>query len=404
MKENEYILGLVTPPWYTEPMEQKLKKTLPNTLNDSIDHNTKWKVEFLADPLTGLTEESKDVIDSLYDKKKEKGWDFAVCLTDLPLFKSKDLVVASANKEKQVSMVSIPGLGAFPLKKRIRESILQLVLEMYGDNQQLTEPSADNKIKRKLQFGRFSPILKEITDKDESNIGLRFTVKSRIRGSIRMITGMVRANRPWLLFPSFMKILIIAFTTGVYALIFPTLWMLSHSYDISRMIIVSLGAITSLVTWIIVAHKLWEKPNEEFSDYSRRLYNTTTLLTLLTAVILYYLFLFVCFLSAVTLLIPMEMLESQIKKPVDISSYFIIAWMATSFSTIIGAVGSSLEKEEVVLSGTYGYRQRQRYELMKEASQEKKEAAEEKKEAAEKKEKAADKKEEAAEKKEQEES
>ncbi|WP_058305793.1 MFS transporter [Gracilibacillus massiliensis] len=404
MEETIHTLGIVTPPWYTEAIGQKLKRTLPKLLSAKINDTPKWEIEYLADPLTGLTEESNDVIDSLNEKKEEKGWDFAVCLTDLPLFKNNDLVVASANREKKVSLISIPGLGAFPLKKRIRESILQLVLEMYGENQQEFEGSASEKWKRKLRVDRLSPILKEITEKNESNIGVRFTVQSRIRGSIRMITGMVRANRPWLLFPSFLKILIIAFTTGVYALIFPTLWMLSHSYDISRMVIVSFGAITSLVMWIIVAHKLWETPNDVFSDYSRKLYNTTTILTVLTAVILYYTFLFFCFLAAVTLLIPIGMLESQINKPVGISSYFIIAWMATSFSTIIGAVGSSLEKEEVVLSGTYGYRQRERYELMKKASQEKKEAAEEKKEAAEEKEKAADKKEEAAEQKEQEES
>ncbi len=410
MKKDKYVLGLVTPPWHTEKIGKKLKDSLPPLLYKHIDSQVEWKIEYLADPLTGLTEDSKDVVNALYEKKEEKGWDLAVCLTDLPLFKNKSLVVAEANELKKVSLVSIPGLGAFPLINRLRESILRLVSEMIGlGSLENMNDEDDNEGKRgspvrKLPFKRFSPILREITEKDDSNIGIRFTVDSKFRGDLRMISGMVRANRPWLLFPAFLKVLIIAFTTGVYALIFPTLWMLSHSYDISRMITVSVIAISSLVFWIIMAHNLWEKPNDEYNNYLRKLYNGTTVLTLLTTVMLYYLLLYTGFVTAVFLLIPMEMIESQIKEPVGFSSYFIIAWMATSFSTFIGAIGSSLEKEEVVLSGTYGYRQRQRNKLIKEAAQEKEEAAEEKKEAAEKKEEAANQKEQTARQQESEES
>jgi len=45
---------------------------------------------------------------------------------------------------------------------------------------------------------------------------------------------------------------------------------------------------------------------------------------------------------------------------------FYITWTATSISIIIGALGSALENEEVVLSSTYGYRQ-QRYKTAKDS-------------------------------------
>ncbi|MGP4039667.1 hypothetical protein ACTWP4_07170 [Gracilibacillus sp. D59] len=381
MRENKCILGVVTPPLYTEKIGRQLKKGLPALLNEYTEDNIKWEIEYISDPLTGLTEHSKDVIEALCEKKEEKEWDFAVCLTDLPLFRHKRLVVAEANKERKVSLLSLPALGAFPLIKRIQISILHLVKEMYGDNIEM-KGSPNNRTKWWKEFTLLPPIQKEVAEKNETHIGVRFTMDSKFRGGLRMISGMVKANRPWLLFPSFFKILIIAFTTGVYALIFPTMWKLSHGYELSRMMLVSVIAIAALVFWIIAAHNLWEKPSDGYSDYLRKLYNGTTVLTLLMTVVLYYCLLYICFFIAVFLLIPIEMLESQLSGPTGFGNYFKIAWVATSVSTIIGALGSTLEKEEVVLSGTYGYRQRQRYKLMKEAAEKKRKAAHEKKEIA----------------------
>ncbi|UOQ49398.1 hypothetical protein MUN88_04640 [Gracilibacillus caseinilyticus] len=375
MKEHRCTLGFVTPPWYTEKIEYKLQHCLPELLNKHLDGEQEWEVKYSADPLIGLTEHSKEVMNALYRKKEEEGWDFAVCLTDLPLFRNKSLVVAEANEKKQVSLLSLPGIGAFPIIKRIRESIIQLVKEMNGENTQ-KEPgrwslnASRNKWKnvwRKLTF--MTPILKETTEIDDENMGVRFIVDSRFRAGLRMITGMVRANRPWLLFPSFMKVLMVAFTTGIYALVFPTLWKLGGSYGIGRMLLISVMAITSLVLWIIISHKLWERPHDNYSTYLRRLYNCTTFLTLLTTIVIYYFVLYGGFLLAVFLLIPMDVLQAQLSGEGDFRHYFLIAWMATNVSTFIGALGSSLEKEEVVLSGTYGYRQRQRYELIKESKE-----------------------------------
>lgn len=110
-----------------------------------------------------------------------------------------------------------------------------------------------------------------------------------------------------------------------------------------------------------------EKDKE--NSHLRRLYNTVTFFTLAVSVMLYYALLFLIFLVTVFLLIPKSMLESQLSAEVGYMQFFYIAWTATSVSTIIGALGSALENEEVVLSATYGYRQRQRYEQMKEAEE-----------------------------------
>jgi hypothetical protein len=391
MSKSTKQIGLITAPGYPNELGEKLNKQLPDLLSYYVEDRYDWEVQYIVDPLTGVTEESNEVLKATMEKKSEKEWDFAVCLTDLPLFKGKRPIIAEAYEEGNVALISLPGLGSTPMFKRVRESILQLVNEMYYGSSDVDRKRAKERIQSKDDeqydelknksikklFGKrvfeiFSSIQRETPDGDESNIDVRFTVKSQFSGALRLLTGMVRANRPWAMFPAFMKVIIFAFTTGTYALVFPTLWMLSDDYGIWRMFMLSVASIFAMVWWIILAHKLWEKPNEERADYLRKLYNVATILTLVFTVTLYYFLLFLLFSVAVIAIIPMGMLESQISGDVGYVNYFYIAWTATSISTIIGALGSALEKEDVVLSSTYGHRQQQRYKQIKETEEENK--------------------------------
>ncbi|WP_028782327.1 hypothetical protein [Thalassobacillus devorans] len=414
MGKSTKTLGLITAPGYPDELREKLQQQLPDLLSYYVDENYAWDVAYSIDALTGVTEDSNKVLNATLDKRKDYGWEFAICLTDLPFFNDKKPIVAEAYVQESVALISLPGLGSTPMFKRIRESILQLVNEMYYGSSDEDRERAEQRIQAKngnqhnelknksstrlvgkRGFERLSPLQRETPYESESNIDVRFTVKSRFSGALRVLSGMVRANRPWAMFPSFMKVIIIAFTTGSYALVFPTLWQLSNNYGIWRMFMLSIASILAMVGWIILAHKLWEKPNEERADYLRKLYNTATVLTLLVTVSMYYFLLFLLFSVAVIALIPMGMMQSQLSGTVGYVNYFYIAWTATSVSTIIGALGSALENEDIVLSSTYGYRQRQRYEQIKETEEEKEEAEEEKKEAAEEKKEAAQEKKEA---------
>ncbi|UOQ94829.1 hypothetical protein MUO14_07835 [Halobacillus shinanisalinarum] len=417
MSKSTKMLGLITAPGYPNKLGKDLKSELPDLLNYYVSEKYKWNVEYIEDALTGGTKNSLEVLESTLDKRRNKEWDFAVCLTDLPLFKGKKPIVAEAYEEENVALISLPGLGSTPMYKRIREAILQLVNEMYYGSSEEDREQAEQRIQAKdsdkheelknkkstrlvgkRAFELLSPIQRETPAEHESKIDVRFTIKSRVSGALRILTGMVRANRPWAMFPAFMKVIIIAFTTGSYALVFPTLWQLSNNYSTWRMFMLSVISILAMVVWIILVHRLWERKADGETDYLRKLYNAATFFTLFFTVTMYYFILFLLFSVAVILLIPIGMLESQLSGSIGYINYFYIAWTATSISTIIGALGSALENEEVVLASTYGYRQRQRYKKIKESEEEKKEAEEEKEEAVEEKKKAAQAKREAEEK------
>lgn len=287
-----------------------------------------------------------------------------------------------------MALISLPSFGSTQMVRRLRESILQLVNEMYyGSSDEDRERSAlrmkskrskhkgiNTSDSRNLMTSRFfgwlSPLKRE-TPHEKEMIDVRFTVARRGSISVRLLAGMVRANRPWALFPAFIKILMIAFSTGAYALVFPTLWLLSEHYTAFRMILLTFFSILAMTSWIILIHRLWERKRDQESNYIRRLYNAATFFTLVITVCIYYVILFSLFLFGVFLFIPADLLVSQLSGEVGWENYFYIAWIAASVSIVIGALGSALENEDAVLNATYGYRQRQRHEyLIKEREKE----------------------------------
>ncbi|MEK4298803.1 hypothetical protein MKY30_05155 [Oceanobacillus sp. FSL W8-0428] len=384
MSETTEYIGLITAPGYPKEIGARLQNELPSLLDYYVKEEVEWKIDYIEDPLLGVGANSKEILEATKEKKEEKEWDYAVCLTDIPLFIENRMIVAEANEDENIALISMPSFGSTFMIRRLRESIMQLVNEMYyGSSEESRERSAlrieskrskhkgiDVDDSKNLMTSRFlgwlSPLKRETpNDGEEEYLDVRFTVGRRGSISIRLLAGMVRANRPWSLFPSFMKILIIAFATGSYALVFPTLWLLSEHYTIFRMCLLTVFSILAMTVWIILIHRLWERKRDQNISYVRRLYNATTFFTLLITVCIYYVMLFGLFLVGVFVFIPMGMLEDQLTGTPGLSNYFYIAWIAASVATVIGALGTALEDEDVVLNATYGYRQRQRQERLK---------------------------------------
>ncbi|WP_106419947.1 hypothetical protein [Salinicola tamaricis] len=186
-------------------------------------------------------------------------------------------------------------------------------------------------------------------------VDVRFVSAAPVRGHLRLLAGMVRANRPWTILPAFRRIVAVAFATGAYGLIFPTLWRLSAAYEGYRFVLLMIAAIAAMVIWLILDHGLWEPQRYTGSPRLTRLYNLTTLMTLLLGVGCYYAILFALFLVAVILFVPASLLEATVESSIGWWNFPALAWLATSVATVAGALGSSLESDETIRGATYGY-------------------------------------------------
>ena len=378
-REGSVALGLIPAPEMPHRLAQELSTKLPQLLSQRVDERVSWEVSVICDPLTGSEPDAARVIDAGRERMEEEGWNLAICLTDLPIRTDGRPVVATVSTAYNVAVLSLPPLGVTLLRRRVREATLQLVSELYegspeldrageyrdaaeGNSGQVRRPGsrAHRLVERRLTE-LISPIRRIApTNEEDDEVDVRF-VSPKVRGHLRLLAGMVLANRPWMLFTTMKGTLAAAFATAAYALVMPIIWQMADSLSWVRLLALMVLAVVAMVAWIIVAHHLWERPAaQEEAREQAALYNASTALTLGVAVLFSYAVLFVLVLLAAGFFLESGFLQSNLGHPVGVSDYVRLAWMATSLATVAGALGSGLEDEETVREATYGYRQQRR--------------------------------------------
>ena len=384
-------LGLVPAPELPERIVEDIAGDLPEFLGRHVDDGVSWEVSVFCDPLTGDGRDAPEILDVCRDRAEREGWDFAVCLTDLPVYRDGQLIVADASVSRKVAGISLPALGVTRLPRRVRDAILQLVCELHAGNAGISDsrgndgaasggPSAkaswlpgdrpERLVSRRVT--EFVVPIKRIAppneDMKEMDVDVRF-VSPSARSHVRLLAGMVLANRPWKMFPSFKSVLAAAFATGAYVLVTPTIWQFGDTFGWPRLLALMIVSIAAMVVWLIVAHGLWERPDDGEATGNETLYNAATALTIAAAVILAYAALFALVLAAAAVFVEVDFLRSTLGHPVGPSDYLSLAWITTSLATVAGALGSGLEDEETVRRATYGYRQKRRYEESEESEE-----------------------------------
>lgn len=358
-------IGLITAPELPTEITKKFIDHLPYVFEEKINRDISWEVEMVEDPLTGAAEDADEILDETYKIKKERNWDYAISLTDLPIFYGKYVVAADHYYQNKIGSISIPALGWLGLQSAVKKAIIHILKELlfYAKYEMAAEKEKEHLAK---EWEKTFPIIRVKRLKPERNSGqveVRYLVIPKIFGSIRLLVGMTQSNRPMSIMGSFKKVLAAAFSTGAFALIFTTMWNLGVLLSLSRLVGLMTAAISLMVIWIIFNHYLWESPSSEKNTKYRRLYNRATLLTLLISVIIYYGLLWMFFFTAALVLIPPDFFKESvsIEGDTNVTHYLRVAWVASSISTITGAIGIGMENEEMVRDITYGYRQKRRY-------------------------------------------
>ncbi|GAA0440798.1 hypothetical protein GCM10008983_17340 [Lentibacillus halophilus] len=366
-------IGLIAAPELADELAQDLVKTLPETLKTCISNDTEWDVEARVDSLTGAAESVVDIFSEAAAYRETKPWDYIISLTDLPVFHEKNVVAVDINEDKSVGLISIPAFGWMPVLKRIQTAVIQTVDQMLHTTESQGADSTSNGEKQddivssERLWGQFpiSPVQKVRTwMRETGNKHTRYIVTPRMNGSLRLLSGMTFANKPFKMMSSLTSVIAIAFTTGTFGMIFTTMWQLSHLFSTLRLTEITLVAIIGMMLWVIIAHGLWEPPSTFNHRRVRRLYNFTTVTTLLIAITVYYAVIFLLFFGTSLVFIPPGFLTETLsfETTAGVTEYLRIAWFASSISTVAGAIGAGLENEELVLSTTYGYRQNRRYQ------------------------------------------
>jgi hypothetical protein len=340
-------VGLVaTPPDHPAQVVERLSGALPALLAQA-DGAVRWEVEAgwgeVAPRRDGGVEA---LLDDVARRRDEAGWDVVVCLTDLPLQRGRVPLVAHSSVRRRACVVSLPALGIGQLRGT-RTIVPGLVAGLVAAG---SERSADEPFGSRVE--RQVPVRRVVDDADDGEVGF---VSSRVWGGLRLVVGMVRANRPARALAGLSKLTVGAFGTAAFALATNTIWQMADALDGLRLSVIMILAIGALVAWLIVVHDLWESPSPQTPSELARLFNIGTVATLVLAAAISYLVLLVGLTAVAALLIDISVLDQALGRPVGVVDYLTLAWLISSLPTVGGAIGSGLEDEQAVRAVAYGY-------------------------------------------------
>jgi len=121
----------------------------------------------------------------------DRGWHFAVCVTDLPLQTARRPVIAHVSATHGVAVLSMPALGPVSVRKRTAETIVRLIRHMLGDSALAADAGQRRTLagavtRRNARTGH--------ADRARGNMAWA-SPRGVITGNIWLLLGMLRANR-----------------------------------------------------------------------------------------------------------------------------------------------------------------------------------------------------------------
>lgn len=327
------VLGIVVAPGLAYDVTSRVADELVEDLrarHGAID----WRTELLVDRLVVPPAPTTEILDAARRRLLDGDWDLGLVVTDLPLRIGRRPVSRHVSPTHGLAVVSLPALGAINLRPRLRRTLRELVGELVGDRE------SDNGVLRELA-----------SDTRARPAGL--FVLSVLRGHLRLLLGMVTANRPWRLAAGLYRSLVAAIAVAGVGLVTADVWRLADAAGWGRLLALSSVSILATVVSVIAAHGLWERvPDPRVRDQVI-LFNFATTATVVIGILSLYLALFALVASGAGLVISRDVLAGAVGHDVGLSEYVSLAWFVASFATIGGALGAALESGDAVRQAAY---------------------------------------------------
>jgi hypothetical protein len=320
-------VGLVADPAAPTVIARRLTDLRP------LDGRNAWNITVLSEPFTTGSEDVDTAVGRLQDHARRQQWDLVIGLTELPLHDSEGRhLLVEADPERQAAVLSLPALGGLRMHSRARRAVRSLLTGMADPRTQ-----------------------------DEQQVAL-----SRLRGRGRLLSGMVLANRPWMLVPGLKSALVAALATSAVATINSTVWLLASSLSWWRLVVATVASVALVVGWLVIDGELWDRPDDDSPPARERarLYNASTLLTLTVGVLICYAALYVVNLAWASFVLDPDLVGRSVKAPVGPGDLFVLAWFVASAATVGGGLGSGLESDESIRAAAYSKREQDRRERL----------------------------------------
>lgn len=358
-ENNEDSVDETIDPDLPSSIARQVAEDLPPELTTRVSSEVSWKVESIRSPFEAMAPRYSRLLDRARQRVADTGWDLAICLTDMPLRRGRDIVVAAVSAIDRVAVISLPALGGLALRIRAREVIVPVAAMLTED--MVCAAGTATTSRSQFRRGTFGIAGAKHTQKPSPDVGVEIT-RTRGAGLPRLLAGMIRANRPWQLMLGLSRALAGALASAMFGLLYSNSWQLAAALNPVRLAGVALAAIAALVLWLIAGHGLRERSRRggELAP-SVTLRNLGTVLTLTVGAVVFFLTLFAVSLAGATLIIPPDYLARIVGHPASFSDFVTVALMSSVVGTVAGGIGSGLENDATVRRVAYGHRDAERW-------------------------------------------
>lgn len=284
------------------------------------------------------------LIEDARDVMLDAGWDLVVVLTDLPLREGRRLLLTQASPVHGVGLLSVPALGPVHVRSRALRAVVDVVGTLLGVDAADADGAGDP-AHRVRQRAENVPL--------PSGEGTARFAARVLSGKVRVLLGMIRANRPWRLAVGLTRALSAAAATGVATLVTSDLWLLSATLGPLRLLALALLSVGAVSATLVVGAGLWERTRHGRGREQVMLFNMATTATVVIGVLVFYLALFVVSLVAALLLVDAGLFGEVIGRPAGMVEFGRLAWFTATLAAVGGAVGAGLETDDAVRHAAY---------------------------------------------------
>lgn len=278
------------------------------------------------------------------------GADAVVVVTEIPRRSEGRPLVAEVVASHRVAVVSLPTLGLVGVRSRLGALLVDLAEDLLGagaDDEGGGRPERPHR----SAGGRWG------TTRGDAHPVLR---APRGLGGLRTVLGMVAANEPARTAPRLSGALAAAAATGAFGIFYNSIWVMADRLSAARLALVAVLAVVSMVAWLVVRNRLWDRPVRSRLATVVLLYNLSTVVTLTFVITGLYLLLVVLILVAGVIVIDPGFMESVIGHPPGVGGYLDVAWLSAAMGVVAGGLGSGFDSETDLRRLTHGARERQR--------------------------------------------
>lgn len=336
-------LGLIFAPDLVGRYRDPLLAELPDLLESRFP-GVEWTLSTATEDREHPAEDALGLLEATRDRMLDEGWDIAVAITDEVLRQGRHTYAQQVSAAHAAGVISVPALGVTTTSARVAEAVVAAVGVVLG-----VDPDGGGSPEAVAERAR--QLATDVEDRQEENV-TSYTARV-LGGNVRLLLGMVRTNRPWLLAVRLSKSLTVALASGVLTLVTTDLWLLSSEYSPLQMTLLGLVSVGAVTGALIVGAGLWEQARRDGEREQVTLFNAATVLTVLIGVMVLHLMLFVASLGGALLLVDADVFTEVTGEVSDLPQYLKLAWLVGGLATLGGALGAGLENEDVVRAAAY---------------------------------------------------